>query len=65
MFDTPLTRNQYSYQPLVPNVSLFQRKSSKEGLPLQVAVYCRVSTDFKEQKHSYHFQMNYYTSVMK
>lgn len=65
MFDTPLTRNHFSYQPLVPNVSLFQRKTSESELPLQVAVYCRVSTDLKEQKHSYHLQMNYYTAYVK
>ena len=41
------------------NPALVSRKNSNK--PLNVAAYCRVSTDAEDQINSYHAQVSYYT----
>lgn len=62
---TSFTPNHQTDQPLASHVSLIHRNLHQEENPLQIAVYCRVSTDLQEQKHSYHLQMSYYTAYIE
>lgn len=66
MLYTSLTGNDRAAQPLHSHVSLIPPLLSPDQTkPLQIAVYCRVSTDFHEQKYSYQLQMSYYTSYVQ